>query len=122
MAIFCGESHARNWDKLINAIIKVETNGDRKAKNGRCVGIIQITPIVVKECNMAQKKKHYTLNDRYSKKYSKEMFKILQEKYNPEGNIEKAVRIWNGGPNYSIKSTNRYTKKVLKVYYNFIKI
>ena len=116
MAFFCSLSHARNWDRLIKAIIKVETNGNTKAKNGKCVGVIQITPLMVKQCNIIQKEKHFSLNDRYSKKYSIEIFKIIQEHYNPKGNIEKAIRIWNGGPNYSAKSTNRYYRRVMKEY------
>ena len=44
------------------------------------------------------------------------MFNIYQNKYNPSGDIETAIRIWNGGINYSIKKTNRYYTKIMKHY------
>ena len=106
-----------NWDKVINAIISVESDGNTKAINGRCAGPMQISPICVKECNDILKKSgktlRYKLDDRFSLSKSKEMFLLWQSKYNPERNIEKAIRSWNGGPYYTIRSTNIYYKKVL---------
>lgn len=112
-----------DWSKIMNAIIQVESRGNAKAHNanGDCAGILQITPILVKQCNIWLKnqksKKRYTLKDRYDVEKSKEMFVIIQEHYNPSHNVEKAIRLWNGGPNYSVKKTNGYYKKVMK-YYN----
>lgn len=101
-----------NWDKVIDAIIYVESKGDINAVNGECCGPMQISPILVKECNNILRsrgiKTLYTLQDRFSLKKSKEMFILMQSKYNPEGNIEKAIRSWNGGPNYTVKNTERY--------------
>ena len=65
MAFFCNGAHAHNWNKLIKAIHKVETKGKINIKHGICVGPLQITPITVKECNLKQKKFHFTLKDRY---------------------------------------------------------
>lgn len=45
------------------------------------------------------------------------MFMLLQGYYNKEGNLEKAIRLWNGGPGYSIKGTQKYLNKVMR-YYN----
>ena len=112
-----------DWSKIMNAIIQVESRGNAKAHNpnGDCAGILQITPILVKQCNIWLKdqksKKRYTLKDRYDVEKSKEMFIMVQEHYNPSHNVEKAIRLWNGGPNYSVKATNGYYKKVMK-YYN----
>ena len=59
-----------DWTEVINAIIKVESNGNPNAVNGNgsCVGIMQITPIAVKACNLILKErkspKRYTLSDR----------------------------------------------------------
>ena len=112
-----------DWSKIMNAIIQVESRGNAKAHNpnGDCAGILQITPILVKQCNIWLKdqksKKRYTLKDRYDVEKSKEMFIMIQEHYNPSHNAEKAIRLWNGGPNYSVKKTNGYYKKVMK-YYN----
>ena len=53
------------------------------------------------------------MSDRYSVAKSKEMFLLIQNYYNPENSVEKAIRSWNGGVKYSVKATNRYYKKVL---------
>jgi hypothetical protein len=107
------------WNKVIDAIVKVESNGDEKARNGNCVGPMQISPVCVEECNKilkeSKEKLRYTLKDRYNLEKSKKMFILLQSRYNPEGNIEKAIRTWNGGPNYSKSKTERYYRKVLAV-------
>ena len=106
-----------NWNPVMDAIIQVESEGDPKAVSGNSVGAMQITPILVKDCNDILKKqkskKRYTMADRYSVAKSKEMFLIIQKYYNPENNIEKAIRLWNGGVKYTKRATNRYYKKVL---------
>ena len=116
-----GESY--DWSKLIDAIAMVESKGNSKAHNkvGDCAGLLQITPGLVKQCNIWLKakksKKRYTLSDRYNVKKSKEMFLMVQSHYNKTNDVEKAIRIWNGGPGYTVKGTNGYLKKVMK-YYN----
>jgi hypothetical protein len=109
-----------NWNPLIRAIATVESNNNPKAiGKGGSVGLLQITPILVRECNDILKKKGvkkcFTLKDRLDPNKSKEMFILIQEKYNPSCNIEKAIRIWNGGPKYSVKATQKYFNKVKKV-------
>ena len=112
-------SRSFDWNKVINAIAKVESNNNPKAiGGGGSVGLLQIRPVLVKDCNKILAKKNsskrYTLNDRLSAQKSKEMFIIIQEHYNPSCNVEKAIRLWNGGPKYNTKSTNAYYKRVLK--------
>ena len=106
-----------NWNPVMDAIIQVESEGNPKAVSGNSVGAMQITPILVKDCNDILKrqksKKRYTMDDRYSVAKSKEMFLIIQKYYNPENDIEKAIRLWNGGVKYTTRATNRYYKKVL---------
>ena len=106
-----------NWNPVMDAIIQVESEGNPKAVSGNSVGAMQITPILVKDCNDILKrqksKKRYTMEDRYSVAKSKEMFLIIQKYYNPENSIEKAIRLWNGGVKYTTRATNRYYKKVL---------
>ena len=101
----------------MDAIILVESEGNPRAVSGNSVGAMQITPIFVKECNNILKNlksnKRYTLDDRYSVEKSKEMFLLIQKYYNPENNVEKAIRSWNGGVKYSIKATEKYYRKVL---------
>ena len=108
-----------DWQPVIDAIIQVESNGNPKAKRGNSVGAMQITPILVAQCNIILKErkstKRYTLADRYSVAKSKEMFLLMQSEYNTQNNIEKAIRAWNGGNNYSVKRTQRYYEKVMKV-------
>ena len=108
-----------NWTPVINAIIEVESEGNPNAVSGASCGAMQITPILVKECNTILEKrgskKRYTLRDRFSVQKSKEMFLLMQSHFNPENNVEKAIRAWNGGNRYKIKSTNAYYRKVMKV-------
>ena len=106
-----------NWNPVMDAIIQVESEGNPNAVSGNSVGAMQITPILVKDCNDILKKqkskKRYTMADRYSVSKSKEMFLIIQKYYNPENNVEKGIRLWNGGIKYTLKATNRYYQKVL---------
>ena len=106
-----------DWNPVMDAIIQVESGGNAKAVSGNSVGAMQITPILVKDCNIILKKRNsklrYTLADRYSLEKSKEMFLLIQSFHNPTNNIEKAIRAWNGGPKYSVRATNRYYKKVM---------
>ena len=114
----------KKWERVMNAIIAVESSGNSKAHNpnGDCAGILQITPILVKECNNLLKKKksskRYTLRDRYNAEKSKEMFIMLNEHFNPEMNVEKVIKQWNCGfytPKWKSKSIGYY-KKVMKHY------
>ena len=108
---------AYDWNPVMDAIIHVESRGDAKAVSGNSCGAMQITPILVKECNnILQKrksKKRFTLKDRFSVEKSKEMFLLIQSYFNPTNNVEKAIRSWNGGMNYSVKRTQRYYNKVM---------
>lgn len=115
ISVFSQSSY--DWSKLIDAIAMVESANNPKAiGKGGSVGLLQITPIVVKECNNILKKQKYTLQDRLDAEKSKEMFILIQSKYNPTNDIEKAIRLWNGGPKYSIKKTQLYYNKVMKWY------
>ncbi len=110
-------SEIHRWTEVIDAIIKVESEYKTDARCGIYVGPMQISPIMVKECNAILEdmnvKTRYTLDDRYSLKKSKEMFRLFQRKYNPTGDVEWAVRSWNGGPRFSRKATEAYYKKVI---------
>ena len=109
-----------NWMPIINAIAYVESGYNEKAvsPNGMYVGYLQIGKTMVQECNNILKAKgqtkRYTYEDRKNKEKSIEMFILIQEKYNPERSTEKAIRLWNGGPGYTIKGTSGYFNKVIK--------
>ena len=102
----------------MEAIIQVESEGNPRAVSGNSVGAMQITPILVKDCNnILEKRKskvRYTLADRYNVAKSKEMFLLFQSHYNPTNDVEKAIRLWNGGIRYTIKGTNNYYRKVMR--------
>lgn len=108
-----------DWTPVMEAIIQVESEGDPNAKSGNSVGVMQITPVLVAECNNILKKrnskKRFKLSDRFSVAKSKEMFLLMQSVYNPLNSIEHAIRAWNGGNHFSKKKTQRYFEKVMKL-------
>lgn len=113
-----------DWMPIINAIIQVESKGQPHvvSKDGKCVGVLQIQKVVVDDCNqylsyyMKSNQKLFTYDDRYDKEKSIEMFILIQKRYNKTNNIEKAIRIWNGGCNYSVEKTQKYYDKVIECY------
>ena len=113
------QSSQFDWNPVLNAIIQVESEGNAKAvdKSGKSCGILQITPILVKECNrimqLRNKSKRYTMGDRFSVSKSKEMFLLYQSFYNPHNDVERAIRTWNGGENYTKRGTQNYFEKVM---------
>lgn len=122
VTLFSSASSEKYWGPVIDAIIQVESGGDSTAvsPSGKYVGVLQIATIVVDDCNqylkMKKCPKRYHYNDRYDVQKSKEMFILIQERYNKERNIEKGVRIWNGGCGYKKKYTDKYYLKFLKFY------
>lgn len=110
---------AFNWNPVMDAIIQVESEGNSKAVSGNSCGAMQITPIMVKDCNDILKKrkskKRFTLSDRFNVAKSKEMFILFQSYYNPLNSVEQAIRSWNGGLHYTVKGTQSYYNKVMKL-------
>jgi hypothetical protein len=106
-----------DWAPVMEAIIEVESGGNSRAVSGNSVGAMQITPILVQECNQIMKrrksKKRFRLADRFNVAKSKEMFLVFQSYFNPTNNVEKAIRMWNGGLHYSMKRTQRYFERVM---------
>lgn len=112
------ESATFNWNPVMEAIIQVESKGNPRAVSGNSCGAMQITPIMVAECNNILKKrkskKRFTLADRFNVAKSKEMFVLFQSFHNPKNNVEQAIRSWNGGMRYTVRGTQRYFNKVMK--------
>ena len=112
------ESATFNWNPVMEAIIQVESKGNPQAVSGNSCGAMQITPIMVAECNNILKKrkskKRFTLADRFNVAKSKEMFILFQSFHNPKNNVEQAIRSWNGGMRYTVRGTQRYFNKVMK--------
>lgn len=110
-----------DWTRVINAIAQVESGGNPKLVNSAgCAGLLQITRVCVDQCNIwlkkSKSKKRYKYADRLDPEKSKEMFILTQEHLNPGNNIERAIRVWNGGPHYSKRKTEKYYRKVMRVY------
>src|SRR5574344_1377608 len=84
ITVVSAETNARSngaksfdWGHLMDAITQVESEGDSRARSGQSCGAMQITPILVKDCNAILKKrgenKRYNLNDRFNVKKSREI-------------------------------------------------
>jgi hypothetical protein len=79
-------------------------------------GLMQITPILINDLN-AIYGTHFKLSDRFIYSKCVTMFFLYQNHYNSTWNIEKAARIWNGGPNgMKKKSTLKYWIKTKRIY------
>jgi hypothetical protein len=97
------------WQIFTLALIEVESRNNPgavgKTNDG---GVLQITPIYVKEANRIQKKQTFTLEDRFDTKKSLEMFNVIQSHYNKSRNIEKAIKLHNS------HAPESYKAKILK--------
>lgn len=102
------------WRDFIPALVQVESRGNPNALgNNNDRGILQITPILVKEVNRISGLT-YTHDDAWDPEKSIEMFYIIARKYCPEQDFEKMARIWNGGP-------HGHTKDYTVAYWNKVK-
>jgi len=111
----------RNLTPLVNALMWVESRCDTSAycKREDAVGVLQIRPIMVREVNRILRLKGssytYTLEDRWSKDKSIEMFNVVANYYHETSSYEKIARCWNGGPKgLQKKQTQKYWRKVQK--------
>ena len=113
---------------LILAIILIESGGDPKAYNQReqAAGLMQIRPIYVQDVNRILGEDRYTLDDRWCREKSIEMFVIYTRHYYNHywrqiesmgmGEDEAKARIHNGGPRgWQKKATDEYWQKVKNV-------
>lgn len=112
--LFVASSQDLASDKLIEACIYVESRGNDLAFNSKekAAGCLQIRPILVKEVNRLIGSEAYTLQDRWSRSKSIEMFKVIKSNINNPTD-ERVARTWNGGYNFG-KSTDSYWNKVNK--------
>ena len=91
------------------AMIMVESRGNDSAysKKEEAVGCLQIRPIMVREVNrileIQKSDLRYTLDDRWSREKSIEMFHIVNGYHNKNSTYEEIARAWNGGPNWAEK-------------------
>ena len=100
-----------DWDTFTEALIWVESKGEEKAVGKKDdIGVLQITPILLRDCNRIVGYEKYYLNDRYDRDKSIEMFNIIQDHYNPQHDFHWALKLWNSGAPLS------YHRKVMDKY------
>jgi hypothetical protein len=108
---------------LIAALIAVESGGNIKAvgDNGKAVGILQIHPEVVKDCNTILGKKIYRLDDRYFKIKSINMANVYLAHYCSEHRLGRKplykdfALCWHYGPMGPwMRDKDHYWDKVLE--------
>lgn len=86
------------WDVLVEALIQVESEGNPFAVGKtNDLGILQITPIYVKDVNRILGEERFTLDCRVDIDKSLEMFEIYQSYYNPDRDINRAIKLHNPG-------------------------
>lgn len=110
-----------NWSVFIEALCWIESEDNPKAVgNNNDVGVLQITPVLLEEVNrllsVSGSSKSYTLEDRYDRGKSIEMFNIIQNAYNPDKCPHWALKLWNprAGWEYHIKVFAMY-KELMKL-------
>jgi hypothetical protein len=114
--VICQDKKEIRKHLLIKAIALRESsyNSDTIVQSENAVGYLGIRPIMVREVNRILRKPKYSLDDRFDRDKSIEMFVIYQNHYNPKWYYCRACRIWNGGPRGMAKQqTWNYWKTIL---------
>ena len=109
-------TYLTDFELIELAIIWQESKGNPNPKHsdGKSEGILQITPIYVKEANRILGKSKYTLYERKNTLKSHEMFLVVQNYHNPEKDVKKAVKLHNKAGWYFDEVMDRYN--CLKLY------
>lgn len=110
-----GADTADRYARLLPAIEHVESSGraDAVGDNGQAVGILQIHPVMVEDCNRIVGEDRWTLEDRKCPEKSREMFRVYSDHYSKGESDEVVARRWNSGPRGDKKKvTVKYWKKV----------
>ena len=114
-------TYLTDFELIELAIIWQESkaNPNPKYSDGESEGILQLTPIYVKEANRILGKNKYTLHDRRNPLKSHEMFLVVQNYHNPEKDVEKAVLLHNKAGWYFEEVMDRYN--CLKLHQEILK-
>ena len=131
LCFFLGKVSAEDidWDRLVECVIEVESGGNPNAvSKAGAIGLMQITPIVLKEYNENRKDRSVFYNIDKCQLGDPEMNKIigtwylhrLHDHYKCE-TIEDILWAYNGGIGNKRKGikyneTKNYIKKVMKLY------
>lgn len=85
-----------DWDAFITALAWVESRWDDNAESPKqAVGYLQITPVLVEDANRIVGKEMFTLDGRYDRKESIRLFNVIMDNYNPEHDMQFALKLWN---------------------------
>lgn len=109
-------AEARENNALWRAVCIVESGNTPRAigDQGRAVGIAQLWPIMVAECNRLAGRTRWTLADRYSPAKSRQMFDFYMRQFRGKS-AEFKARAWNGGPHGPKNpATKKYWSKIQK--------
>lgn len=104
------------WGIFVNALMEVESGTDSLAigtKND--VGVLQLRPIMVAEANRIIGREEFTLEDRKSISRSVDIFNTIQNYYNPEHDMQLALKIHNP------RAPLSYHFRVMNIYNDILK-
>lgn len=106
-----------SWEVFTRALIQTESGGNPNAiGKTNDVGILQLTPIYVRDANRIAHSQ-YTLDDRYDVEKSLEMFTIINDHYNPDHDIDKAIQLHNPtAGDWYMKRVKKYMAEQLSEY------
>ena len=105
------------WQLLQLAIMQTESRYNTKAEGGHgAVGVFQITPIYVEECNRILGREEFSHDDAYDLERSVQMFNTIQDYHNPEHDFQKAIKLHNPGG-----KAIGYPDKVVRNYNEIVK-
>ena len=102
-----------DWEDFTKALIWAESKGYSKAVgSNNDVGVLQITPILLRDCNRILEMEIFKLEDRLDSLKSVEMFNIIQDHYNPQHDYHWALKLWNSGAplSYHRKVMDRFNQ------------
>ncbi len=105
------------YARILPAIEHVESSGraDAVGDGGKAVGILQIHPVMVEDCNRIVGEDRWTLEDRLCPDESRAMFRVYSNHYSKNASDEVIAKRWNGGPRGDRrKATAPYWAKVRK--------
>lgn len=77
------------------AIQESRCTPDAVSPDGKYVGCLQISKIMVREANRLLGEDLYSYDDRYKQDYSVAVFKVVMEHRNPELSVDRAIELWN---------------------------
>lgn len=109
------QAQPQNWDVFITALAWVESRYDCDAVSDRqAVGYLQVTPILVEDANRIVGREVFTMEGRHDRQESIRLFNVIQDHYNPEHDMQLALKIWNP------RSKLSYHTAVMKKYNELI--